>query len=871
MKLTNIHDRKEFLKLNELIGGQSGGVGEKDGFANNAKLKDTYLGALVNGIFKGVSWLWRKSKENFIINRLIAQLINELMRGVILFCFVNKINLETGETSTSAEAVKGETDDAAQQAAAGVNVVSASGTTSISVSPNPISGITAETQQLTVLNQNNEDVTIDCIYTGATTTGLVTFGATGHTTVTVVHPEIATSPVVVDIEVFPVGTNLPPPPTPPTLSATTIASGTTTTASGTTTSGSTVSTPKGYKPRLVERIKAVKDRKEYFIIEKEAESRIAYDTRRKNSYVNQIKIRETNLEKKIVPKEKIPFYNSEIKRVREEISKIKVYNLAIEEAIETKRVELGIKKVDRFANFDIIKKDLPTFSPTSKTVLPELQTIGVVPYNRIDVSKIGNVESESYNFLKTYINEYEKTTDPNLKKKLQLIYMQYAIINYAKSVVKRKKNESFSEDEDYEFLYESSEYYEINEENLVRSVGKSLGQSAGTVKLKQDEPRAGKVGLAKSVGMKVAGISATVGNILTKRDRDRYEKDHKDEYKLNIHSVNLAGIENTVTTFQKSNPKVKTDVSSYVNPYSLKIIQLSAEKLFLSNSTATKNEAVDNSQLKLRWEREVNKVYAGFTNLMDIDSIDITKSDFRSNLNSKLNDKVDGAVNRTKFEIAYSKVDDDLPIDPKHYKIHQLEGYYGIFYFQLGSSYMTSMAPVQSVPGLFRITSSFTSINKTSHTIVEDGDFKNKFFNSRLPVNANKRNLYFLLQKDEKLPDTQPRKGPKMYVLTEVEVGGKVSLYIKQKGTDNILITDTFMKTFEPKLYAHTIELNKVSLFDRTKNALLDMWKPAFKYVESKGKFENTNFMINMGDPLFLSEPNMADHIKNLQIYLRNK
>ena len=64
MELKNIHNRKEFVKIYELIGGTSGGVGDKDGFANNASLKDTLLGKLVNGIFRGIGWLWRKSKES---------------------------------------------------------------------------------------------------------------------------------------------------------------------------------------------------------------------------------------------------------------------------------------------------------------------------------------------------------------------------------------------------------------------------------------------------------------------------------------------------------------------------------------------------------------------------------------------------------------------------------------------------------------------------------------------------------------------------------------------------------------------------------------------------------------------------------------
>lgn len=99
MKFKNIKSRKDFIKTNEIFGGTQGGVGARDGFANNAELKDTYLGKLMNGLFKGLSWLWRKGKENFIINRLIAKLINELVRGVIIYCFIKKIDLQSGKIS----------------------------------------------------------------------------------------------------------------------------------------------------------------------------------------------------------------------------------------------------------------------------------------------------------------------------------------------------------------------------------------------------------------------------------------------------------------------------------------------------------------------------------------------------------------------------------------------------------------------------------------------------------------------------------------------------------------------------------------------------------------------------------------------------
>lgn len=96
MRLKNLHNRQEYTKMNEFWGSE-GGVGRKDGFANNAKMKDTMVGKLFNGVFQGIGWLYKKAKNNFFINRLNAQLINELFRGIILFCFANNVDLKTGK------------------------------------------------------------------------------------------------------------------------------------------------------------------------------------------------------------------------------------------------------------------------------------------------------------------------------------------------------------------------------------------------------------------------------------------------------------------------------------------------------------------------------------------------------------------------------------------------------------------------------------------------------------------------------------------------------------------------------------------------------------------------------------------------------
>lgn len=98
MKLKNIYSRRDFKKVYENFGANEGGAGEHNGFANNLKWKETYLGMLVNGIFGKLGALLKKSGIFFTVNKLIAQYIKELLRGVIIFCFEKDINLKGEET-----------------------------------------------------------------------------------------------------------------------------------------------------------------------------------------------------------------------------------------------------------------------------------------------------------------------------------------------------------------------------------------------------------------------------------------------------------------------------------------------------------------------------------------------------------------------------------------------------------------------------------------------------------------------------------------------------------------------------------------------------------------------------------------------------
>jgi len=72
MELKNIHNRKDFLKINEVFGATGGGVGSNDGFASTGKLK----GALF--IDAGNIWMTHKDATqpgaDFELNRFVGEM-----------------------------------------------------------------------------------------------------------------------------------------------------------------------------------------------------------------------------------------------------------------------------------------------------------------------------------------------------------------------------------------------------------------------------------------------------------------------------------------------------------------------------------------------------------------------------------------------------------------------------------------------------------------------------------------------------------------------------------------------------------------------------------------------------------------------------
>ncbi len=756
MELKNIHNRKTFVKINETNpfgSGSEGGAGSQDGFANNAKLKDTYLGKLLNGLFSGIGWLWRKSKEYFVINRLIAQLVNELMRGIILFCFANNISLKDGTKSASAESTNKEGEN--KEGEEGEN------------------------------KEGEEDEKEE-------------------------EPETLTKEELEE-EIRKLGKII----------------------------GEDYNEMGYSKSRL-----------------EHAENELKNLTNPKDKVAKQAQIDEL--------KKKYAGIQTSIKENEEELKKLKERLKKVAGQTQ-KPVEASTNKYEKIA------KDCPDFNPYAEN-LPQLATDGLdnpVSYaefassnsakkftrirpglilvnkdyfsavidknlqkkilitninkniatyklengktGEIEVSKLlpddfpnfGEIKKELGTFLDTYINSYDSMSDDN-KNRMKKVYMNYAIINAIGEYRQRISP-----------VLES-----LNEDSLVRNIGQTLAHSSGSAKVKPDEPKAGQVGLGKSLAMKV-GASATVGNILTKRDREKY-KDKEEEFDLDIHDVNLAEIEKTVEKMDSEAPEnedIKSKVSSYVNTYNLKTIQISAEQLIGGSKTA---EGTDNA-LRLRWNKELSNTYAAFTNIMKIDpNLNIMINDFGKDLDQgKVKKSADKSAATTKAADDLGKIENSgLPLLEGTVNFSDMKDglwcYYSVIYNLKG--YNTSIAPVADAfdtgVGLFQVTSSFTlPIDATSKKVTKDDDFFRKFRidSNDSNLNPTKVNVFFLIKKDKKFPSKKESNGIKnnVLVINEIIANGTSKLFLKKVNGPNVTIDANLISKFDSSLYIH----NTTTLF----------------------------------------------------------
>jgi hypothetical protein len=810
MELKNIHNRKTFVKINETNpfgSGSEGGAGAQDGFANNAKLKDTYLGKLLNGLFSGIGWLWRKSKEYFVINRLIAQLVNELMRGIILFCFANNISLKDGTKSASAQATNKAGEGEEGEEGEGENK-----------EDKYLNTLDEEFEKMTIeeLKQKIESINKNLIDDNNTL-------STYPTTIRLREEELQRNPKDKD------------------------------------------------KEKLVEKLK-----KEYVELQediKTQEEELAKYEKRLKELEGSKPTGKVNKYEKIA--KDCPDFNPYAENLPPLATEVFDNPVSYAEFTSTN----NIKRFTRIKP-GLIYYNVPTasnkgrdefFSAIINKKLEhgiEITNIeqNIATYNlggtvgKIEVSKLlpdnfpnfGEIKKELSTFLDTYINTYDSMPDEN-KDKMKRIYMNYSIINAISEYRQRISP-----------VLES-----LNEDNLVRNVGQTLAHSSGSVKVKPDEPKAGQVGLGKALAMKV-GASATVGNILTKRDREKY-KDKEEEFDLDVHDVNLAEIEKTVEKMDSESPEtedVKAKVSSYVNTYNLKTIQISAEQLIGGSKTA---EGTDNA-LRLRWNKELSNTYAAFTNIMKIDpNLNIMINDFGKDLDQgKVKKAADKGVAANKAADDIGKIENSgLPLDEGTVNFSDMKDglwcYYSVIYNLKG--YNTSIAPVSNAfsdgVGLFQVTSSFTlPIDATSKKVTKDDDFFRKFSVQSNDANltASNINVFFLIKKDKKFPSKKESNGIKnnVLVINEIISNGTSKLFLKKVNGSNVTIDAQLISKFDSSLYIHNTTTLFCAKFNKNN---FTPWKDAFNLSDKN------NFVFGHA-PSFLTT-DMMNLLKQLANFIK--
>ena len=782
MELKNIHSRKDFV--NEVFGGTSGGVGASDGFANNAKLKDTYLGKLINGIFKGIGWLWRKSKEFFVINKLIAQLVNELMRGVIVFCFENNIDLKTGQQTTEGE-IKGiqtetETKEGEKQEVTASGATTATETTM--TKEEILKNIEEYTTSIAEHNKGISDVKKRII---SEEKNLSTLKGT---------PLLEKKALIEKLK--------------KTLQEREF------------TKSEDVKELTKYKQMLLDLGETtVKPTLNLDSIKKDCKDKFDFDSSSEN-----LNDAATSLNAMSASE-----FHNRFTKIRSKVISIgNQYSVISKGNIK----QIVVKNVDT-------SKNVVTYEHTDAP--GELYTISSTKLLPKDFPSFKQMKDKSELFLKKHSNNYGQMTEEQ-KKKIQIIYMNYALLN------------------------------SLQEFTIFESVNEAI--ASGDVKVKMDEPQAGKVDLATSVATKTGLATANVGNILTKRDKEKY-KEKSENFNYDIHDVNLAEIEKTIQKLEKANPDsdVKLKVSTYVNPYNLKTIQISAEQLL----TPTGENKEDNS-LKMRWNKEVTRTYAAFTNIMDIDKVSIVKDDFGANLNNKkIDEKVGKLTGNIKDQKVVSRIQNNLPLDPGVVNFSSLKtGLWCYYSFKFKDElYNTSIAPVADAfkqgIGLFQITSCFDKINIETNTIVSNQNFFDIFSsksNDATRTDIKATNVYFLMKDGQVFPQTSKSINFRIFVLNEYIYNDNTSaIFIKKNISEqkfNTNITDNLLSKFDKGKYIQSVDTLLCQKFNEVD---FEKWKTAFNFSGDQADIKFNDFQTGR-KPKFLKDDKIMELIKRLSEYL---
>lgn len=733
MKLNNLKTRKEFI-LNEDIAGGKGGVGGTPGFANNLLLQDTYLGILLDGMFRGISRLWRKSKENFVINKLLARLTNELLRGVILYCFANNINIGSAQAEAQAEAQTGDEQGEGQ----------------------------AEAQ---TGEEDQEDQTKKGIALGQG------------------KPEEEQQPK----KALEPGKK---PEEPKKVSKEEYIE----------TGGNFIAALNKFKTD--ETIDKKKQNLETGIKRNDAEvvkkylvdlfMTIESDEVKKRILLNMSEEQRNNL-LSYLPEEERSKYN-----FGDQVQDAQYVQVTDDE--KTKGLPSGKspKALSPHVNeFQAIKNDI-----TEDLVNPTRETIKKVfgfPFDPNRVANIKNIEqyeqvvTNLYTYLKNNIDKYSKLKNVAQKEKMKLLYMNYEISKNILSKIKQKQ----------------------------QAANESLNEDFVTAKPISD-PRAGADPSAKKISTNV-----TVGQLLTKRDREKY-KEHADEMKLNLNDLNLAKIEKEV-----EKRKAQDEVSKFVNPENLKTIQLTADQLFLPHRPGLYKKAevgeksVEKQKLQNNWNKELSKVYASFSNLMTVSNVDIRK-DYMNNLNNdpKINKNAKNDAEKfgkeKKIATVYNELENKDILEKKQVTITDLKkGQFGFISFigynsnksksDIFFAVINKVIRIGSNYDLLRVATTFREVD------VENGVYENNFdvFKKYYTYDGGDKDHieYYILSKNLNIGRDKNRTNY-IVILNYNTTTKELSVLKKDQGDTVILpvkITDSIEKK---ERYSFKIETYEFKLID---------------------------------------------------------
>jgi len=400
-----------------------------------------------------------------------------------------------------------------------------------------------------------------------------------------------------------------------------------------------------------------------------------------------------------------------------------------------------------------------------------------------------NITKTCDNFLRKNIIGYDDMSDDD-KVRLETVFMHYKLI-------KKLNSKTTTASAIKENL------------NVILSSYSIINEAISRVKL--DDPQAGKT--------TTPSITLTVKDILTKRDREKF-KDN-DDLNIPLRNINLAEIEKFVEEKDKVDRKTKSIVSSYVNIYNLKTIQLSADQLMVSRKNV---DSVENNKLKLKWNKTVSKTNASFSGIMDMSTLDITNSNIGGDVDiSKVKSEADKVVNSTKNQIEDAKISSKLPlIDDKfaNYTSMQKESNSWCYYsFKYNDKFFkVAISPYQDKfddYGLVRITTAFTDVDETKHTVIPDDDFFSEFltmnvdepdFKKGTPV---QKNIYFMFKYNALFPASNDSKiKSKVLVFNEfIMRDGKTYLFLKMKGGGNLTVNIPNISNLNMKDYIYSFDL----------------------------------------------------------------